>query len=692
MQTMQVEQPTNNFSTLQVKLQEHVASMVKDVDYLFVVDVDKDKLWELYLGNFPQGTNPVYRQRTEHDCSTCRHFIKSFGNVIRIKNNVITTIWDFDMDGSRYGPVVKTLATYVRSCPVVDVLVTDLTKFGITKNFEKSESGDVTAWEHFYVELPERFKTKSRATLDTVRGKFRDVRNVFKRSLDEISQDAVLSVLELIASNSLYKGEEWKDILEAFQKHQVAYSKLNPVSQEVYTWEQSVQAGPVIGKIRNHSIGVLLVDISNGVDLDGAVRKYEAIVAPTNYKRPKAIFTKHMLEQAEQTITELGYLESLGRQHAVLDDITVNNILFANRDTLSKISGGNIFKELSKEIAANPKSFDRIEEVSIGTFVTDILPTAQFIEVLLENKHAGNLVSLIAPANKNAPTMFKWSNNFSWAYAGNITDAMKQRVKAAGGNVDGVLRFSIQWGPGNENDFDAHCIEPGRNEIYFINKGRQHRSSGMLDVDIVMPSTQTSDGIAVENITWTDTTRMPEGTYQLFVHNYNNRGGRDGFTAEVEFDGQIYSFAYNKELKQGEKVPVADVTYSKSNGFKIVEKIPSQLASRKLWNLDTNQFQPVSVIMMSPNYWDGQDNVGNRHYFFMLKECINTEQPNGFFNEYLKQDLLEHKRVFEALGSKMRVVASGTEQLSGLGFSSTQRNAVVVKVSGHVNRTLKVIF
>ncbi len=71
-----------------------------------------------------------------------------------------------------------------------------------------------------------------------------------------------------------------------------------------------------VGKIRNHSIGTLLVNISEGMDLDLAVRKYEQIVAPVNYKRPKAIFTKKMLEDAKKTITELGYMDSLQRRFA----------------------------------------------------------------------------------------------------------------------------------------------------------------------------------------------------------------------------------------------------------------------------------------------------------------------------------------------------------------------------------------
>jgi hypothetical protein len=447
-----------------------------------------------------------------------------------------------------------------------------------------------------------------------------------------------------------------------------------------------------VGKIRNHSIGVLLVDLSKGVDLDEAVRKYEAIVAPANYKRPKAIFTKKMLEDAEKQITELGYLDSLGRRHATLGDISINDILYANRDVAQKLGGNNNpFEALKKEVPVKVKNFDRVDEVSIDTFVSEILPTASNIEILLENKQGSNLVSLIAPINKDSPSMFKWSNPFSWAYRGNIADSMKQRVKALGGDVSGVLRFSIQWNTegDNQNDFDAHCVEPSGNEIYFGRK-KNHPSTGELDVDIISPKTQTKDGVAVENITWSNKSKMPSGVYRMFVHNYNHNGGRSGFTAEIEYDGQIYSFAYNKELRQGERVQVAEVTYDKKTGFSIVEKIPSSLASRKLWNLDTNQFQPVQVVMMSPNFWDGKE-VGNRHYFFMLKGCKNEEQPNGFFNEYLKEDLLVHKRVFEALGSKMRVEPS-EEQLSGLGFSSTQRNEIVVHVEGHVNRVIKVVF
>lgn len=680
----------SDFSKFELAVQRQFEKMSEDSVLLYETDVDKDQLWNVYLESFPEGTNPMFRQRREYDCSCCRHFIKNIGNVVSVKNNVVSSIWDIETDDPAYQTVTNKLSEFVKSKKIVNVYHAIYNKVGTACNYENND-GEIRRWDHFYLNIPAKFIDTRKLSDGDYKNQFRTTRDVFKRSLDELTQESVETVLELIGQNSLYRGEEWQGPLNKFLEYKKEYEDLRTEKEkETYSWEKIAEAGQVVGKIRNHSIGTLLIDISEGEDLDSAVRKYEAIVAPANYKRPKAIFTKKMVEEAQKKIIELGFENSLGRRHATLDDITVNNILFSNKDSAGRIVGASdVFAEMKAEASKTPKNFDHVEEISAADFVEKVLPTAQNVELWMDGRHKRNMVSLIAPKDKDAKTMFKWNNGFSWAYTGNVTDSMKERVKEAGGKVDGVLRFSIQWNDGddwNKNDFDAHCITPAGREIFYAQL-RDPVTYGNLDVDIRNPR----NGIpAVENITWPSLSRMRDGKYKFFVENYWHNGGRSGFKAEIEFDGTIYSYEYNKELKHKEQIQVAEVTL-KNGRFTIENKLPAGSSSQDVWNVKTNQFVPVSVIMYSPNYWDGQNGIGNKHYFFMLKDCVNPENPNGFYNEFLCNELLEYKRVLEALGSKLHVEDS-EDQLSGVGFSSTQRNEAIVRVAGSVKRVLKVKF
>ena len=678
-----------NFDAFRNKLTNHFNEMVQLHDRIFEADANKDELYATYLGSFPDGTNPIFRERTEHDCSECRHFIKEIGAAIFIDDNDLTvhTIWEFPVDDPKYGPVAKAMDAYVRSKPIKGIYLSQTKKVGVLWNMDNVLE---VKWSHFMVEVPDRLIVRYGESMADKKGQYRDTANVFRRSLEEISLDAVDTVYELIRSNTLYKGDEWKSAIEQFKGHKIKFDTLSENQKNLYVWLNAGRVGPVIGRIRNHSIGVLLTDISEGRDLNDAVTAYEKIVAPANYKRPKAIFTQKMLEEAKKTITDLGYMESLPRRYATLDDIRVNNILFSNKDAAKRIAGATVFDEMMADAKKSPKKFDRVEEIPADKFISDVLPTAREIEAYVENRHAPNFVSLIAPVNADAPSMFKWSNAFSWAYAGNITDSdLKQNVKNAGGRIDGVLRFSIQWndlGVLSQNDLDAHCIEPNGFHIFFNDK--YALDGGNLDIDIRYPSSGTP---AVENITWPNIERMKPGKYDFYVHQYANRGGRDGFRAEIEFEGQIFRYDYRKELRQDEKVRVATVTLGVDGKFTIEHKLPCENASRGIWGVKTMDFVPVSVVMFSPNYWDEQTGIGHKHVFFALKGCKNPEEPNGFYNEFLKQELMDHKRVLEALGGKMKV-SYADDQLSGIGFSTTKRNSLVVRVKGATERVMKVAF
>ena len=580
-----------NFKEFRALIQKHFNEMVKDDAPLFITNADEDKLYDLYLDSFPAGTNSIFRKRREYDCSCCRRFVKNIGKLVSFMDGQMVTVWDFDTKSDVYQPVVDALAAYVKTCAVVNPyyisrnMISD-GKFGTEMNYEyDADHKAVHTWDHFAVEIPQRFIVRP-DDVPTKMAQWRDSANVFKRSLEELTMDAVDTVLELIAQNSLYRGKEFESLVRGFKIDKRVYDRLPDEKKSAYVWMAPGGMSMNRLRIRNTAIGTLLVNLSEGRDVDAAVTAFEKVVAPANYKRPKAIFTKKMLEDAQKTVTELGYMNSLGRRFATLDDIIANNILFCNRDAAPRVMGAvNPFEAMVKSLGADPKKFSRAEEIGIEKFVKEVLPTAAGLELFMENRFSKNMVSLIAPQDKSAPSMFKWSNGFSWAYTGNMADSdIRENVKAAGGKVDGVLRFSIQWndvpGEWDENDEDAHCIEPDKNHIYFRNKWHP-RTDGRLDVDITHPS---RDKAAVENITWPDIKKMKEGEYSFYVNCFASRGGKTGFRAEIEFDGNIYSFNYDKPLHGGQNVAVAKVTL-KDGKFSIKEQLPSSTSTREIWGV-----------------------------------------------------------------------------------------------------------
>ncbi|MDO5475865.1 MAG: hypothetical protein Q4F43_01985 [Eubacteriales bacterium] len=673
----------------------HFDTMCEENPALFVTDVDCGELWDLYLNSIPPKENPMFRNRREYDCSTCRQFVMRGGNVVAIRDGKLTSVWDVEVPDF-FGDVVKRLSAFVKQAPVSNIFLSPFQKIGVEKNYEYLGDRTVITWEHLYAVVPKKYVDS--LNRESRMAEARSKKEVFQRGLEELTIESIDVVLDLISQNSLYRGQEWKSALEKFRALKCRYDALPAgTERDLFAWEHSAQTDSSVARIRSHSMGTLLTDISEGMDLEEAVTRWEKIMAPYNYKRPKAIFTQKMLDDAKETIIQLGYMESLPRRFASLNDISVNNILFANRDAARRIPGAakadDFFSDLEKHVVSSPKQFSKVQEIGIEDFVQKVLPSARNLEVYFENRHAGNLVSLIAPVNREAPSLFKWDNGFSWAYTGNIADSrLKERVKAAGGRVDGVLRFSIQWNDGdgkNKNDEDAHCVEPDGYHIYYRQKTHS-RTKGALDVDIMDPNGK----VAVENITWPSREYMLPGTYKFYVHTFAGRGGRGGFRAEVEADGETHTYDYQQDTIHKKSIYVADVLLDKDGKFTIQDKLPSGISanSKTAWGINTNQFVPVSVVCYSPNWWDEQTGNGNRHYFFMLRDCVNDESPNGFFNEQLKQELLgPHKRVLEALGAKTKVQDT-PDQLSGLGFSSTRPASLVVRVTGATERLLKIRF
>ena len=652
-----------------------VAKDGKTKDNLFVVDVTGDELWAQYLGAFPEGTNPMFRERTEHDCSCCRNFVKNLGAVVYVKGQEFLSVWDLLIEDEVYSVVAKAMSEFVKSKSIANHFLVSEENYGAQTTSTKGET-----WNHFFAKVPKHFLVKQNQT--NYIGSRKDDVNILRRSILEISDEAVDIVSELIAQNSLYRGEEHKGAVTLLSKMKREYKALaTEQEQEFYLW---TNAKPNT-RIRNTVIGTLLTDISEGVELERAVSSFEAKVAPANYKRPKALVTQRMIDEARKTVEELGIEASLSRRYAVREDISVNDVLFVDGNVKPKLLGGAF--DAIKPTKKNVPSLSNVEDIGIADFLANVLPMASELEVFVKNQHTNNFVSLVAPEHDYADPLFKWDNGFSWSYDGEVTDSIKERVKRAGGKVDGDVRVSLSWHNADDLDLAVVCNRTGQ-RMYF---GSRHSKlfGCILDVDMNGGSGMNAVD-PVENIVWAKSEHMPVGSYSIRVHNWSKRSTANvGFEVEVEIEGKMYSFVHPQDLSNGRAIEIGVITKAGAGNITVSNMVEGSSSAEK-WNIKTEDWTPVDLITRSPNFWNGKQ-VGNEHVFFMLKGCVNEEGTRGFYNEFLRDELIQHRKVFEVLASSLKV-GYNANQLSGVGFSTTKRDEILVRVKGSINRVLNVKF
>ena len=666
--------------------------------HVFAVNIEPDVLYAKYLAAFPEGSNPRFKERTEHDCTCCRQFVRRVGNVIAVDaHGVMLTIWDqaAKTAPAPYNLVAAELRGAVLSADIVDLfrVARDETSFGAAETHSSDVvSGAALTWHHFYTgAIPANLRVFSPAA---DRGSHRQFVQTFARGLDELTPDAVTTVLGLIEANTLYRGDEHKAAVARFQKTQEEFHRKTMLDaltdadrthvRAVFLWTTASEAA---AKFRDSAIGTLVQDLSKGVDLERAVKSFESKVAPTNYKRTTALITPGMVKKAMETIAELDIEPALERRFATIADVSVRDVKWVDGAAKLHMKGGIGDALMQHAAAASPKSTEddekRAEEISLDDFMGRILPETTGMELLFKGAHLGNLVSLTAPVHPEPRQLFKWTgNDFAWSYTGNVADSIAERVKKQGGKVEGaLLRVSLSWY--NFDDLDLHVLQPaGRgtaslyDRIYFGNK--RGWTGGELDVDMNAGGPRSRE--AVENIVWMQ--KMPDGAYKVIVNNYNQRESSDpGFVIEVESAGKISHYSYNKTVRNQQDIAV--VTLHMKNG--VITRIDGEdpgitesNVSQDKWVLTTEQYVKVNAVTLSPNYW-GDNKTGNKHTIFLLDGCKSDEPTRGIYNEFLHPRLEPHRKVFEIIGEKTKC-APTDGQLSGVGFSSTKKDAFIVKV------------
>ena len=633
-------------------------------------DGNGDLLWEHYLASFPEGTNPIFRVRTEHDGSYDKNFIRQVGGLISIEaDGSIRTIWGGGDDlPYPYNVVAAAMHEKILELPIKSLF---RTKEGVYGHAPNTEPATGLVFQHFHWQVPAELRTD---VPDTVRGAWNTNVDTIRRTIgllgNKAGEDAFNTVLDLIKSNNLYRGSEFKNAVTK-AKEQVLKLADQPSS---VIWREG---GSPLANFKNSSIGSLVCDIASNVPLEEAVRLFESKVAPMNYRRTQAIVTPKMVQQAMEKLNQMGLREALERRHAVLPDLSPNNVLWVNRAAKQLMKDPLIDTLLAGTKKKTGSKGRPGGMISLSDFIEKVLPTAEAIELKVENRHRSNFVVLTAPENPDAPDLFRWDGSIGWSYAGNVTDAITERVKAAGGKTDAPLRFSLAWH--NSDDLDLHVTPPNRDRFHEIYFGNKTTTDGKLDVD-------TNGGCVnnptdpVENVYLN---HLRDGDYKVEVHQYCRRSqSSQGWTLQAAIDNQVVGeWTYEKNTTRVLHINVVDGQLhspEKAAGQGITFT-PGVATPGEFWNVKTEEFSPVETILVSPNHWNKED--GNKHTFFILKGCKCPDNVRAIYNEFLKPELYEHRKVFDLIADKLMVTANENEQLAGIGISETRKANFTVRVT-----------
>lgn len=689
---------------------------------LFRVELTGQQIWDLYLASFSKENDPIFRDpnSSSHNCNHCKNFIRRYGNIVSIDENYVVTTMFNVIAIDEFENTAKVLTEAIKSSKVTEVFFETFnelnslpyeacskssTQFqlGVAKNpkrYTKEEAEkfgvvkpyEIRVFNHIHLFIDKQFVDSTGNSVESIMGNYRDAKNVFQRAMETISLDTLRLVKDLINQGSLLDGTTHLFKIEQIIPLKEEYDNLPANQRDNWCWVKSFKLP--FAKFRNELIGVLCSELSEGEELNKACQSWNKRVDPANYMKASAPITKKQIKEAKLFVEENGYTESFDRRFATIDDIKVSEILHSNVGK-GEIKSVSIFDGVKSNSTRHKRNeFDGVEEVTIDKFMKDILPGCTSIEAFLKNTHEGNLVSLTTANDSESKPIFKWSNNYSWTFNGNLAgkSQIKDAVKSRGGNVNGAMRVTLSF-PDTTDDYDLHMFEPNGVHIDFGSLRQKFPSSGMLDLDAQGRDGHQSPDNRVENIIYTDKNSMPKGEYSPMVHNYSGRGLKSIFFMEIELDGDVTVLKL-KEGKNVNQIQIGKIKFDGSN-FELIpsvdmEIIDSKSISKEIYGLETNQFHKVNLVCLSPNHW-GENNVGNRHYLFMLDACKSPTSVRSFHNENLLPELAAHRKVLEVLGTT-NMIESADKQLSGLGFNATVRDEVILKLKGSHSRTIKVKF
>jgi hypothetical protein len=357
---------------------------------LFRVNVDG--LWDAYL-------NAFIEDKQYHNCNTCKHFIRRYGNLVTIdeEGKITSAVWDLEDTPEMYKPSVKAMLKLIKKAKVSGVFLSSLNQWG------HHHAGE---WSHFHV-YPTKGMIYSPRNILTAGQKIAQKGEDFKtvqRALNSFTIEAIEQAVRVLKSDALYRSEKVLGAGEWLLKVSSIRGNSNLV------WKAVATAPDGFCHPRSSMIGTLLEDIQAGLSFDDVSRKFKAKMHPLQYQRPQAAPKADNIAEAEKIIAALGIEKSLQRRFARLEDIQT---LWQSQE-IQEAKPNGVFGHLKpKDVKQVEKFVLPSKDITWEKFREKVLPEALKIEYRTIN-YKDNYGTFVTANDSEAPNILQWDNPVSW--------------------------------------------------------------------------------------------------------------------------------------------------------------------------------------------------------------------------------------------------------------------------------------
>ena len=230
-----------NFKALKNKINEKIQKMAEENSTLFLVDLDTEKLWNIYLNFFPE------EEKKYLNCISCKHFFQNIGNIVALNKKLeYETIFDIEIEDEFFKKVVSELSKEVRRYPISNIFKTEVRTFGSEDNFDKTSK---IKYEHFVFEVPYKYKSlknyykknsyeyyiKTSAQKKMILRTLENKRKNLLKILENNELDS-LEILKYLIDKMIYKDNEYSKILKEVIKLKKQFDKTSEEKKSNFIW------------------------------------------------------------------------------------------------------------------------------------------------------------------------------------------------------------------------------------------------------------------------------------------------------------------------------------------------------------------------------------------------------------------------------------------------------------------------